>query len=169
MGTTIIYKRNKTMFAVIKTGGKQYKVTKGDAIKVEKLEGEAGSTIVFDEVLAYGDDNGKVTVGEPLVKDIKVSAEIIEQKKDKKVIIFKKKRRHNYRRKLGHRQQVAWIRIADIGKDVKASPAAKKAAPKKAANEETKKAPAKKETVEKAAPKKAEAKKTEKSSTKSDD
>jgi len=145
------------MFAVIKTGGKQYKVTPGDAIKVEKLDGEAGSTIVFDEVLAYGDESGKVTIGEPFVKGISVAAEVIEQKKDKKVIIFKKKRRHNYRRKLGHRQQVAWIRIADIGKGLKASPAKKAAAPKAAANSEAKKVAPK--AAAKTAEKKVEAKK----------
>jgi len=154
------------MFAVIKTGGKQYKVAKNDVLKIEKIEGEAGSVVVFDEVLAFTDDKGNTKVGSPLVENMTVSAEVIEQKKDDKVLIFKKKRRHNYRRKVGHRQQVAWIRIQDIAEGLKAKKApAKKAAPKKEADtkapavaKETKKVEAK--TEEKVA-KKPAAKKTD--------
>lgn len=144
------------MFAVIKAGGKQYKVAKNDVIKLNKIEGNPGATIVFDEVLAFGDDKS-TTLGSPLVKDIKVSAEVLEQKKDKKILIFKKKRRHNYRRKNGHRQQITVVRIQDIGKDLKA-----KAAPAKKA-EEAPKAKAEKKTEAKkpAATKKTEAKKAE--------
>lgn len=125
------------MFAVIKTGGKQYKVAKNDVLKIEKVEGEAGSVIVFNEVLAYTDDKGNTKIGSPLVDNVKVSAEVIEQKKDDKVLIFKKKRRHNYRRKIGHRQEIVWIRIQDIAEGLKA-----KKAP---VDKDTKKVEAKKE------------------------
>lgn len=97
------------MYAVIKTGGKQYRVTTGDVLKLEKLEGQTGETIKFDQVLAVGDK-----IGTPTVKGASVSAEILDQKKDTKVLVFKKKRRQNYRRKKGHRQQVTIVRIKDI-------------------------------------------------------
>ncbi|MDP4574764.1 50S ribosomal protein L21 [Qipengyuania sp. G39] len=158
------------MFAVVRTGGKQYRVAAGDKIAVEKLAGEAGDTITLGDVLLAGEgekleDAGKVTV----------SAEIIAQAKSEKVIVFKKRRRHNYRRKNGHRQQMTLLRITAVGD----SKAEKKAAPKKEAapkaeaktddapKAETKKAAPKKGAVEekapakKAAPKKAAAKKTE--------
>ncbi len=143
------------MFAVIKTGAKQYKVAVGDIIKVEKLDGKAGSNISLDEVLMVGDDKG-VKVGTPTISGTSVSAEILEHSRAGKIIVFKKKRRHNYRRKAGHRQEQTVLKITDIGKA-----AGKKAAPKKT---ETKSAPAKKAApkkaeVKQAAPKKAEAKK----------
>jgi large subunit ribosomal protein L21 len=117
------------MFAVVKTGGKQYRVTEGDVIKVEKLEGEVGKNITIEEVLMVGDDKA-VKVGEPLVKGAKVSFEVLEQKKDKKIIVFKKKRRHNYRRKKGHRQEITVLRVKKI---TKAAP--KKKAPAKKTEE----------------------------------
>ena len=144
------------MFAVIKTGAKQYKVAVGDVIKVEKLDGEAGSKVSLDNVLMVGDDKG-VKVGTPTISGTSVTAEILEQARADKIIVFKKKRRHNYRRKAGHRQEQTVLRITDIGKA-----AAKKAAPKKAAakKEEPKaKAEAKKAPAKKAPAKKAEAKK----------
>ena len=95
------------MYAVIKTGGKQYKVAAGDVIKVEKLAGEEGSEIVFNEVLALGDK-----VGKPFVEGASVKATVLKQAKADKVIIFKKKRRQNYRRKNGHRQNVTIVKIA---------------------------------------------------------
>ncbi len=101
------------MFAVIKTGGKQYRVEKGNVIKVEKLAGEAGDKITFDEVLMAG-EGSKVTVGEPMVKGASVAAEVLEQTRADKIIVFKKKRRHNYRRKKGHRQHITVLRITDI-------------------------------------------------------
>ncbi len=101
------------MFAVIKTGGKQYKLQAGDVFQVEKLAGELGSVIDFNEVLALG-NGATLTVGTPLVKGASVAVEVINQKKDDKVIIFKKKRRHNYRRKRGHRQQVTVVRVLEI-------------------------------------------------------
>jgi len=149
------------MFAVVRTGGKQYRVAPGDKIVVEKLDGNAGDTITLGDVLLAGEGSElKKTDG------LKVSAEIIAQAKGEKVTVFKKRRRHNYRRKKGHRQQHTILRIVAIG-DHKAE---KKAAPAKA---ETKAAPAKAETKaktpKKAAPKaekKAAPAKAEKASTK---
>jgi large subunit ribosomal protein L21 len=101
------------MFAVVKTGGKQYKVAKGDVIKVEKLDGEAGNTVTLDEILMVNDGK-KSTVGVPEVKGASVTAEVLEQARAPKILVFKKKRRHNYRRKKGHRQDLTVLRIKDI-------------------------------------------------------
>ena len=109
------------MFAVVRTGGKQYRVAAGDKIVVDKLIGEAGETIALTDVLFTGGEDASQTV-----KGLTVSAEIIAQAKADKIVIFKKKRRHNYRRKAGHRQQHTILRIVSVGD------AAKKAAPKKA-------------------------------------
>lgn len=100
------------MYAVIKTGGKQYRVAAGDVIKVEKLDGEVGQTVDFDQVLMVGGDETKI--GAPLVDGAKVSAEVLEQGKGDKVLIFKKIRRHKYRRTRGHRQHQTVLRISDI-------------------------------------------------------
>jgi large subunit ribosomal protein L21 len=97
------------MFAVVKTGGKQYRVTKGDKIRVERLEGEAGNTVTLNEVVMVGDK-----VGTPLIAGASVTAKLLEQGRDDKVIIFKKKRRHNYRRKNGHKQHNSIIEITAI-------------------------------------------------------
>ncbi len=101
------------MFAVVKTGGKQYKVTKGEVIKVEKLDADVGSEIDIPEVLMVinGDD---VKVGNPIVENAAVRAKVIEQGKDKKVIVFKKKRRKGYKKKRGHRQLFTTLEIQDI-------------------------------------------------------
>ncbi len=109
------------MFAVVRTGGKQYRVAAGDKIVIEKIEGAAGDTINLSDVLMAG-DGGEIVSASGLT----VSAEIIAQAKADKVIIFKKKRRHNYRRKNGHRQQHTILKILAVG-----APEAK-AAPKKA-------------------------------------
>ena len=101
------------MFAVIKTGGKQYKVTKDDIIIVEKLEAETGNKVSFNQVLITSND-GAVKVGEPTVKGASVEAEIIEQRKAAKVLVFKKKRRQTYRRKRGHRQNETVVKITSI-------------------------------------------------------
>ena len=101
------------MFAVIKTGGKQYKVAANDVLKIEKLEAEAGTTVTFEEVLMVGDDSG-TTLGAPLVEGALVAAEFIETKKQKTIIVFKKNRRHNYRRRNGHRQLLSTVRITEI-------------------------------------------------------
>lgn len=143
------------MFAVFKSGGKQHRVSAGQTLKVEKLDGETGSKVVIDDVIAAG---GKVTG----LEKAKIEAEILEQAKDKKVIVFKKKRRHNYRRKIGHRQFFTKLRILSItgadGKTVKAEEKKASAVKKTAEKPETKKAAAPK----KAAPKKTTAKKEEK-------
>ncbi|MEZ5690728.1 MAG: 50S ribosomal protein L21 [Rickettsiales bacterium] len=97
------------MFAVIRTGGKQYKVANGDVISVEKLSGEAGDKIEINDVLMAGDK-----IGSPILNGAKVLGEIVKQFRDDKVIVFKKKRRHNYRRKKGHRQYLTQIKITDI-------------------------------------------------------
>ncbi len=114
------------MFAVVKTGGKQYRVQEGDVVRVEKLDGEVGKNVTLDEVLMVGDEKA-VTVGEPVVKGAKVTAEVLDQRKDKKIVVFKKKRRHNYRRKKGHRQEITVLRVTKIaGAAAKKAPAKKK-------------------------------------------
>lgn len=100
------------MYAVITTGGKQYRVSEGDRLRVEKLPGDVGAKIEFDKVLMIGGE--KVAVGAPMVKGAKVSAEIVAQDKDKKVIVFKFRRRKNYRRKNGHRQPFTELKITGI-------------------------------------------------------
>jgi large subunit ribosomal protein L21 len=104
------------MFAVIRTGGKQYRVTPDDVIRVEKLAGDAGSTLEFNDVLMIGGD-GDPQVGSPLLDKAAVFAEIVEQTRNDKIIVFKKKRRQNYRRKAGHRQDITVLRITDISAD----------------------------------------------------
>ncbi|MAW90791.1 MAG: 50S ribosomal protein L21 [Altererythrobacter sp.] len=143
------------MFAVVRTGGKQYRVAAGDKIAVEKLAGEAGETITLGDVLLAGEGDKLADAAKTVV-----SAEIIAQAKSEKVLVFKKRRRHNYRRKNGHRQQMTLLRITAVGD----SKAEKKAASKKEAAkaDETPKAEAKKAAPKKdAAPKKAPAKKAD--------
>ena len=102
------------MEAVFETGGKQYRAKAGDLVKVEKLGSEDGAKVTFDRGLLVNDD-GKVTVGAPTVKNAAVTAEVIEsERKDKKVIIFKMKRRKGYRNKNGHRQRHSIVKITDI-------------------------------------------------------
>ena len=113
------------MFAVVRTGGKQYRVAAGDKIAVEKLAGEAGDTITLGDILLAGEGDDIADVSK-----VTVSAEIIAQAKSEKVIVFKKRRRHNYRRKNGHRQQMTLLRITAVGEAEKKAPA-KKAAAKK--------------------------------------
>ena len=101
------------MFAVIRTGGKQYKVAKDDVISVEKLAAEPGAVVELSEVLMIG-DGAEVSNGAPLLDGASVSATVVEQTRAAKIIVFKKKRRHNYRRKKGHRQRLTVLRITDI-------------------------------------------------------
>lgn len=101
------------MFAVIRTGGKQYKVSKDDVISVEKLAGAPGETIEISDVLMVGGE-GAPRIGSPLVEGAKVSAEVVGHERDRKVRIFKKVRRHTYRRTKGHRQHKTQIRITGI-------------------------------------------------------
>ena len=101
-------------FAVIKTGGKQYKVKSGEILKIEKLaDSKASSKIEFNEILAYGDDS-KIEIGAPIVNGAKVEADLIKNSKNRTVLIFKKRRRQNSRRKNGHRQEYSMIRINKI-------------------------------------------------------
>ena len=100
------------MFAVIRTGGKQYKVAKDDVLSVEKLDGDVGAKLTFGEVLMLGGDSPKS--GAPLVKGASVLCEIVEQGRGEKVIAFKKKRRKNTHRKRGHRQHFTKVKITDI-------------------------------------------------------
>ena len=101
------------MYAVIKTGGKQYRVAPDDVLNIEKLAGEAGDKIKFDEVLMVGGDGAPV-IGAPLVKGASVAAEVVAQMRDRKIIVFKKKRRKNYRRKIGHKQFLTTVKITGI-------------------------------------------------------
>lgn len=177
------------MYAVIRTGGKQYKVAANDVISVEKLPGEAGETIGFDDVLMVG-EGAEATIGTPLVDGARVEATILEQGRGPKIIVFKKQRRKGYRRKKGHRQDLTVLRITDIqaagAKAAKkqaeaaaapveaavpaepakaeAKPQAKQATPKKVAakttaTEDAGETKTAKKTAKKAAPKKAAAKK----------
>ncbi len=101
------------MFAVIKTGGKQYRVEPDDVIRIERIAGEAGDEVAFDNVLMMGAE-GDTTVGAPLVDGAKVVGTLMEQARDKKIIVFKKKRRKNYRRVRGHRANYTEIKVKEI-------------------------------------------------------
>lgn len=156
------------MFAVIKTGGKQYKVMPGDLITVERLEGEAGSKVNINDILMVGDEKAS-TIGTPFVEKSEVKAMIVDQGRSDKVIVFKKKRRQNYRRKAGHRQHLTCLWIEDIVVNGKSHPAENKIEPRAAATAKVeapkKAAPSKKASVEasseKPAPKAKAAPKTE--------
>ena len=153
------------MYAVVKTGGKQYRVAKDDTILVEKLEADEGAQITLDEVMMLGDGE-TVTVGRPTVANASVEAQVVSQTRGPKILIFRRKRRKNHRRLQGHRQDLTLLKITDIstsGKpaakaSAKKAPAAKKppAAKKQAATKEAapKAAAAKKPAAKKAAAKK---------------
>jgi large subunit ribosomal protein L21 len=102
------------MFAVIRTGGKQYKVAKDDLIRVEKLAGEPGATLTLGDVLMIGGEGAEPRAGAPVIAGASVTAELVRHARGDKVIIFKKKRRHNYRRKNGHKQDLTVLRITGI-------------------------------------------------------
>jgi large subunit ribosomal protein L21 len=166
------------MYAVVKTGGKQYRVAQDDIILVEKLVVEPGAAIELDQVLML-DDGKATTIGAPLVEGARVAATVIDQTRGDKIIVFKKKRRKDYKRTRGHRQNLTVLRITEIlakGQKARAKVAKKpaEAAPAETPAEETsapavetsapveaaaKKAPAKKTAAKKAAAKKAAAKK----------
>ena len=173
------------MFAIIKSGGKQYRVQQEQTIAVEKLPGEVGAQVALRDVLMLGSGGAKgVTVaGEPVIADACVHAEIVKQDRLPKIRVFKKKRRKKYRRTFGHRQQMTWLRIGDIEApknllpQLSAEEPAKKTATKTAVKATTKsaaettpkaasKAPAAKTTAEKTATKKAAATKTKTSAPK---
>ena len=173
------------MYAVVKTGGKQYRVAKDDTILVEKLDAEEGQKVTLPDVMLLGEGDN-VTVGTPIVANASVEAQVVSQTRGPKIIIFRRKRRKNHRRTQGHRQDLTLLKITDINTSakkaaapktaeadpaaekktaVKKAPAAKKTAAKKTA---AKKAPAAKKTAAKktaakkaAAPKKAAAKKSD--------
>ncbi len=101
------------MYAIIQTGGKQYKIQPGDQVKVEKIEGAPGAEIKLDQVLAVQNENG-INLGNPLVDAASISATIVRTAKDRKVLVFKKKRRHGHQKKQGHRQWFTLLRINAI-------------------------------------------------------
>jgi large subunit ribosomal protein L21 len=101
-------------YAVIRTGGKQYRVAPGDLLRIERLAGEVGAPVEFSEVLLTGGD-GAVRIGTPLVDGALVRGTIIRQDRDRKILVYKKKRRKNYRRRRGHRQSVTTVRVTEIG------------------------------------------------------
>ncbi|MGB2289030.1 MAG: 50S ribosomal protein L21 [Candidatus Puniceispirillaceae bacterium] len=152
------------MYALVKTGGKQYRVAKDDTILVERIAAEEGAEVILNDIVMLGDGD-KVTIGAPTVDGAAVSATVVRQTRGPKIIIFRRKRRKNHRRTQGHRQDLTLLKINDIAEDAKklapAKPAAKKivskvdAATKPAAT----KPAAKKATAKKAAPKAAAAKK----------
>ena len=112
------------MYAVIKTGGKQYRVSPGDVLVVEKILGDAGARVKLDKVLIVGEDGKDPEVGVPMISDAAVNCEVIEQSRADKVIVFKKKRRQGYKRKRGHRQNQTVLRVLDInGKGALKTPA----------------------------------------------
>ncbi len=132
-----------SMYAVIRTGGKQYKVAPEDVLQIEKIEGAAGEAVQFPDVLMVGGE-GEAAVGAPLVAGAAVSAEVVEQGRGPKIIIFKKRRRQNYRRKNGHRQDLTTVRILEIFMDGKAPVlAAKETKPAPAADPAGEEKPAK--------------------------
>ena len=148
------------MYAVVKTGGKQYKVAKDDKIVVDRLEAEAGSNLVLDQVLMVANGD-QVDVGAPTVKDAVVGATVLRHTRGDKIMVFRRKRRKNFRRIRGHRQDLTLLQITDIAPDGKlkaAKPAAEKPAAKPA---EAKKPAADKPAAKKAPAKKAPAKATE--------
>ena len=100
-------------YAIIRTGGKQYRVAAGDVIRIEKLEGEPGAEVAFTDVLMTAHE-GTLQVGRPLVAGARVTAQVIQQGKEKKILVFKKKRRKNYRRHHGHRQMFTAVRVTQI-------------------------------------------------------
>ena len=125
------------MFAVIKTGGKQYRVAADDLLKIEKIQGEPGEIVQLGEVLVVGSDN--VTVGTPTIAGASVAAEVLEQFRGDKVIAFKKRRRKNSRRKRGHRQEFTLLRVTEIltdgAKPTKTAAPKRERKPKAAADE----------------------------------
>lgn len=100
-------------YAIIRTGGKQYRVAPGETVRVERVDGDVGATIEFPEVLLTAAD-GAIRIGTPLVEGVRVVAQIVEQGRARKILVFKKKRRKNYRRRHGHRQAITTVRVTEI-------------------------------------------------------
>ena len=156
------------MYAVVNSGGKQYKVQQGEVLRVEKISGDVGSPVTFERVLMFSDGEN-VRIGQPLLDSVAVEGHIVQQAKAKKIIVFKYKRRKRFRRKNGHRQEFTAVLIDSINaKDTKGPQAAEPKAEAKAevkqreaVKEASKKAAAKETAAKKAAPKKETAKKAE--------
>ena len=152
------------MYALVKTGGKQYRVSKDDTILVERIAADEGAEVILDDIVMLGDGD-KVTIGTPRVEGAAVSATVMRQTRGPKIIIFRRKRRKNHRRTQGHRQDLTLLKInaiAEDGKSLTPKAAPKKAAAKAETKAEAKRAPAKKAAAKaeaKVAPKKAPAKK----------
>ena len=149
------------MYAVIRTGGKQYRVAPEDVIVIEKIQGDEGSIVQFADVLMVGGD-GAPQVGAPTLTGASVAGEVVTQGRGDKILVFKKKRRKNYRRKRGHRQELTTVRITEIltgGKTPSKAKAAAKPAAKAEAKPATEKAETKPKAEAKPEPKKTEAKK----------
>lgn len=108
------YDERIEMFAVVKTGGKQYYAMPEQIIKVEKIDADQDSIIELHDILMVQDDTGNTIIGKPIVSEATIKAQVVKQMKDSKVIVFKKHRRHNYRRKQGHRQNVTLLKILEI-------------------------------------------------------
>ena len=142
------------MYALVKTGGKQYRVAKDDTILVERIAADEGAEVILNDIVMLADGD-KVTIGTPKVEGAAVSATVMRQTRGPKIIIFRRKRRKNHRRTQGHRQDLTLLKINDIAEDAKKLTAAKPTAKKPAA----KKAAAKKPAAKKAAAKKPAAKK----------
>ncbi|HXI86765.1 MAG TPA: 50S ribosomal protein L21 [Parvularculaceae bacterium] len=142
------------MYAVVKTGGKQYRVAKDDIIRIERLPGQAGEIVTLSDVLMVG-EGGDVTVGAPFIAGASVAGEIVEQTRAAKIIVFKKRRRQNYRRKKGHRQMLTVLKVTEILTD--GAKPSKKAAAKKPEKTETKAEAPKAETTKAKAEAKTEA------------
>jgi large subunit ribosomal protein L21 len=132
------------MFVVFENGGKQYKAKKDDVLKLEKFDCKKNDIIKIDNILLLSDEHNQITIGTPHVNGVELHAKVIDNIKDKKVLIFKKKRRHNYRRKLGHRQNLVLVKITDI---------VSKDSPKRTKSDEVKKDSKTKISKEKVQPK----------------
>jgi large subunit ribosomal protein L21 len=102
------------MYAIVQAGGKQYRVSEGDVLRIERTDGEPGQEILLDKILLVGNDQEGVRVGTPFLEDVRVRAEILAQRRGRKIVVFKFKRRKNYRKKQGHRQDYTGIRIKAI-------------------------------------------------------
>jgi large subunit ribosomal protein L21 len=147
------------MYAVVNTGGKQYKVQQGEILRVEKIPGEVGSPVTFDRVLMFSDGEN-VSIGQPVLEDVAVEGHIVEQGKAKKIIVFKYKKRKRYRRKQGHRQEYTAVQIDSIAaKGAKSRAPEKEAEPKPEAQKAKAEPEIEKDEAKKAAPNKAEEKK----------
>ena len=144
------------MYAVLNSGGKQYKVQQGEVLRVEKISGDVGSPVTFDRVLMFADGDN-VSIGQPVLDGISVEGHIVEQGKAKKIIVFKYKRRKRFRRKNGHRQEFTAVQIDSI--KAKGSTAEKAAEPESDAKVEAKQPEAKKSAPKKETAKKSDAEK----------